>query len=183
MASGFRGNYGEHGVDGYYRSHGQDYRNPHEPVVRHLIQHSFEHWHLSPSSVLDLACGSGEVTLALRQIGVHQLEAMDPFTTQAYLARTGSQAEPISFEDIEAGKLADRSYDLIICSFALHLAVISRLPLLLFQLSRISPLLMVITPHKRPLINPAWNWILADELQHQRVRSRLYRYSLADGIS
>jgi 2-polyprenyl-3-methyl-5-hydroxy-6-metoxy-1,4-benzoquinol methylase len=164
------------GVDGFYAAHGATYRNPHEATVKKLLQTVALEWALDLSHVLDLACGSGEATLALRALGAN-VTGIDPYTGAAYCDRTGSTAEPLSFEDIAAGALEGRAYSLIVCSFALHLAMESRLPTLCWQLAQISPALLVLTPHKRPAIQAAWGWTLEAETTLERVRARLYRSS------
>jgi len=130
---------------------------------------------LDTTRVLDLACGSGEVTMALWQIGVTQVTGVDPFTAAAYRARTGQPALPHTFEQVAAGVLATERFSLIVCSFALHLADESRLPLLCYQLSLIAPVLLIVTPIKRPHLRTAWGWTLEHEQLEDRVRLRLYR--------
>ena len=62
------------------------------------------------------------------------------------------------------------------CSFALHLvADKSLLFSVCTQLSLMSDHLIVITPHKRPNIEPHMGWTLLDEQVIDRVRLRLYR--------
>ncbi len=161
------------GPQEFYRQHGGDYRNPHEHIVRAVLAQAVPGWKLDLSRVLDLACGSGEATLALRELGA-TVEGADPFTGESYLARTGTPALPLSFENIAWGALAGQRFSLIVCSFALHLLEESRLPTLCFALSRLSPALIVVTPLKRPRIKPAWGWTLVDEILVQRVRARLY---------
>jgi len=78
-------------------------------------------WQPDLSHVLDLAAGSGEVTLLLRERGVSRVDGIDPYTAEAYRQRTNQEAEPLTFADIAAGSLAGRRYSLIVCSFALHL--------------------------------------------------------------
>lgn len=175
-----RPQYDEHSVAGYYSSFGDSYRNPHEPIIARLLPRVALEWQLDLSHVLDLACGSGEVTLALRELGA-SVAGMDPYTQVAYLERTGSVAEAFSFEDIAAGALEGRAYSLIVCSFALHLAEASRLPMLAQQLARISPALLVLTPHKRPALKPEWGWRLAAEVLEDRVRARWYVSALHAG--
>jgi SAM-dependent methyltransferase len=174
ISSGIRGQYERHGSDGYYRRFGKDYRNPHEPIVRESILSAIERWKPELSNVLDLAAGSGEATLALRQAGAGRIDGIDPYTFEAYQRRTGHEAERITFHQVAAGALADRNYDLIVCSFALHLCEASRLPRLASQLALISPALLVLTPHKRPEIRPAWGWRLEGEFIADRVRTRMY---------
>ncbi|MBK9317139.1 MAG: class I SAM-dependent methyltransferase [Acidobacteria bacterium] len=171
-----RSQYEALGVTRYYSEYGASYRNPHEPVVREIIGLALNHWHPDLSNVLDLACGSGEVTLALRDLATCpdnvRVSGIDPYTAEAYRARTGNTADPISFEQIGGGALAGRRYSLIICSFAMHLIDQSWLPVLLLQLGLISDTMWILTPHKRPEFRPEWGWILNDELIFNRVRVR-----------
>lgn len=170
-----RKEYEQHGVEGFYEQHGGDYRNPHEAAVRLALREGLSRWQVDLSHVLDLACGSGEVTLALLELGCDQIDGTDPYTVEAYRARTGRQAEPLTFEQIAEGALEGRRYSLIVCSFALHLLARSRLPVVAYQLSRVAPALIVLTPHKRPRLSEAWGWRLEEEIVVDRVRARLYR--------
>ena len=175
VAPSIRREYENHGVAGFYLEGGSTYQNPHEPQIRLSLQRVVPAWKLDLSRVLDLAAGSGEVTLALRELGAEKIDGIDPYTHQAYCDRTGQPASKETFETIADGALSDRRYSLIACSFALHLVDLSRLPQLAYQLSLIAPQLLVITPHKRPQIQSAWGWELTEEAVYQRVRSRLYR--------
>jgi SAM-dependent methyltransferase len=170
-----RGEYKKHGVLGYYQQFGAAYRNPHELAVRRALHTAVPAWGLDLARVLDLACGSGEAALALRELGAERVEGVDPYTAAAYQARTGSPAEALTFEAIAAGALDGRRYSLIVCSYALHLLAPSRLPRLAYQLSRLAPALLVLTPHKRPALRPEWGWQLAGELRVERVRVRAYQ--------
>ena len=170
-----RGEYERRGVRAFYEQAGADYRNPHEAQVRACIRHAAGAWNLDLSHVLDLAAGSGEATLALRELGAARADGIDPYTADAYAGRTGSPAERLTFEQIAAGALAGRRYSLIVCSFALHLCEPSRLPVLAQQLSLTSDSLLVLTPHKRPVIRTEWGWELTGEQVIERVRARLYR--------
>jgi hypothetical protein len=173
-AGSVRAKYERHGADAYYRDHADDYTNPHEPEVRQCIETALGRWKLDLSRVLDLAAGTGEATLALRELGVHRVNAADPYLFSQYERRTGQVCERFSFEDIVGGALATRNYSLIVCSFALHLVDASRLPSVCLQLSLITPTLLVLTPHKRPEIRQQWGWTLRDEFVWARVRTRLY---------
>lgn len=186
MAS-IRSAYEKEGVHAYYAESGAAYRNPHEAAVRAALSAALGHWPaLDLAHVLDLACGSGEITLALREMcpapGVLQVDGIDPYTGEAYRERTGQPAEACSFEQIAAGALAGRQYSLIVCSYALHLAPVSRLPLLAYQLARMAPALLVLSPHKRPQLRPEWGWRLEGELYVERVRVRWYTADRGEGI-
>ena len=171
--SSIRPKYEELGVTGFYAASGATYRNPHEAIIRRLLHQVTLEWDCDLSNVLDLACGSGEVTLSLRELGA-KVSGIDPFTGAAYFDRTGLVAETQSFDDVYAGALEGRRYSLIACSFALHLADVSKLPVLAHQLARVSPALLILTPHKRPALQPAWGWALQAETMLERVRARLY---------
>ncbi|MFB2897000.1 hypothetical protein ACE1CI_29145 [Aerosakkonemataceae cyanobacterium BLCC-F50] len=170
-----RKEYEEYSVQGFYERFGDEYRNPHEAIIKRVIEESVNQWQLNCQQVLDLACGSGEVTLAMQSLGVTNIDGIDPYTYNAYFERTGKQAEIYTFEDIAAGVLTGRNYSLIVCSFALHLVSQSRLPLLLYQLSLIADTMVIVTPHKRPQLKAEWGWIFLDEITIERVRAWLFQ--------
>ena len=172
MPEKIRLQYEKLGIDGYYQTHGSNYRNPHEKQIHALLEQIRPQ--LDLARVLDLACGSGEVTLKLLEFGA-KVEGIDPYTGAAYLERTGQTAQAISFEDLANGALEGQRYSFIVCSVALHLVPISRLALLCYQLGQISSSLLVLTPHKRPILKPEWGWRLEQELFFERIRARLYR--------
>ena len=172
-----RNQYEQHGVESYYSQFGSDYRNPYEPIIHEALKIAVERWQLDLTHILDLACGSGEATLALKVLGAGEIDGIDPFTNDAYFRRIGKPAENFNFEQIARGGLAERRYSLIVCSFAMHLIEESWLPALLAQLGMISDHLLILTPHKRPEINFAWGWSLTDEFVYDRIRVRIYRKS------
>jgi SAM-dependent methyltransferase len=173
-----RPQYEAHGVTGFYEQFGATYSNPHEPQIRALLSRLIFDWRLDLSNVLDLACGSGEVSsLLLSQGGT--VSGIDPFTFEAYRKRIGFEAEQFSFEDIANGALEGRNYSLIVCSFALHLVDASRLPTVAYQLSRISDALLILTPHKRPHLKPDWGWMLGPVVLEAKVRARLYHKAVS----
>jgi 2-polyprenyl-3-methyl-5-hydroxy-6-metoxy-1,4-benzoquinol methylase len=144
---GIRDEYQEEGVENYYLQHGSDYENPHFDQVRQLLMQNEER--IDYSQVLDLSCGSGEVSLVLKELGYADTQASDPYTQEAYTARLGKSCQPWSFEDIVKGCLEDQ-YSSIICSFAMHLCAEDLLFPLVYQLFQHTARVVVITPHKRP---------------------------------
>lgn len=166
--------YETHGVRAFYVTRGSAYRNPHERQIRRSLEIAVRSGDLDFTRVLDLAAGSGEATLALRELGAAAIDGIDPFTFEAYQQRTGQPARRETFEQISGGALAGRDYSLIVCSFAMHLVERSRLPQLAMQLSFIADQLLILTPHKRPTIRAEWGWSLESERVAERVRSRLY---------
>ena len=169
-----RERYAATGVEAFYRAEGAAYRNPHEPALRRCLATVCALWEPDLARVLDLACGSGEATLALRALGCQEVVGVDPYTGTAYRERTGQEALALGFAEIAAGDLDGHRYTFIVCSFALHLAERSRLPLLAARLTALAPALLVLTPHKRPHLHPAWGWQLREEFVQERVRARLY---------
>lgn len=167
-----RTGYVEHGVEGYYRRVAATYHNPHEPAVAEAIALAHARSPLPLDRVLDLACGSGEATRALLTLGARHIDGVDPYTAAAYHHRTGRHAAPHTFADIAHGALAHTRYDLIICSFALHLEAPSRLPATTWALAQIADELLITSPHKRPPIEDGW--IEVDHFRHHRVHVRRF---------
>jgi SAM-dependent methyltransferase len=178
MAEKIRLQYETLGVEGFYQAHGDTYRNPHEKQIHDLLEQFAPLLNLS--NTLDLACGSGEVSLKLLEFGA-VISGIDPFTATAYFKRTGLTAENLNFEQIANGVLEHRRYSLIICSFAMHLAAASRLPLLIYQLANISPHLLIVSPHKRPILKPEWGYCLETTKNFERVKGKLYRSAFFEG--
>lgn len=132
--------------------------------------------------MLDLACGSGEVTLSLQELlGADALDvtATDPYTHAAFKERTGKACETISFEDIENGAYEERRFDCVFCCFAMHLVEDSHLTALCTQLALVARHLVVLSPHKRPEISATMGWRLREEAVVDRIRIRWYESSLA----
>ena len=179
-----RSAYDELGAAGFYKEHGSGYTNPHEPSLAAVLPMALQTWadggqlELPLRSCLDLACGSGEATVAFSAwagAAGCELDACDPFTHEAYERRVGRPAHRWSFEEVAGGVLDELPpYDLVIASFCLHLLDRSYLHTTLAALARSARLLVVLTPHKRPTIEPSTGWSAAGEVLHDRIRARLY---------
>ncbi|CAE6542515.1 unnamed protein product [Rhizoctonia solani] len=136
-----------------------------------------------------------------------RIVATDPYTSDAYHARTGLPCIAISFHDVAVDGLPDVSkisvpdkigengsqsdetienlaevvshpedrepYDLVICSFALHLLTTpGSLYELLSTLSYGARWLVVLEPHKKPEIKDGWGWTLWDITTWQVAQGR-----------
>jgi len=184
----FRSAY-EHGVADYYEREGSNYSNPHEPQVRTALRLLLSGRRVDTTHVLDLACGSGEITRALLDYNAGRLTgkprgpfsvlAVDPYTGAAFQqALAGCDTKgttvvhrPYSFENIAAGLLSAARISTVICSYAMHLLEPSRLPVLLHQLAVISPSLVILSPHKKPVIDhPSWRLSTEDVVERVHVR-------------
>ena len=159
-----RNMYSELGVDEFYKEFGNEYKNPHSEIIKKLLADVEV-----GDRVLDLCCGSGEVTRCFPEKDVI---GCDPYTHKLYSKLTGREVLTYSFKDIALGALADYSFDTVICSFALHLCEDSMLNPVLYQLASISDKLIILTPHKRPVIKSYWH--LDREVIIDRVRLREY---------
>jgi SAM-dependent methyltransferase len=187
--------YNRLGVDQYYQLHARDYRNVHYAEIvlaMNVLMKAYQRNEgCSESlSVLDLACGSGEATLALQEWQTAEgttapvtlnIDGADPFTGPAYEERTGKVAFTFSFEDVARGCLSERllQYDLCVCSFAMHLIQDkSYLWCTLNALARSCKFLALLSPHKNPHVAASSGWVLEYEKVEARVRLRLYRSTL-----
>jgi len=165
--------YSEIGVEEYYSECHLDYKNPHESIIKTLIEKA-KNDRLIGKNVLDLCCGTGEVTQLLKGYNV---TGVDPYMSKAYFNRTGKEALNLSFKDIVEGCLKDK-FDTIICSFALHLCPKSMLPYLLWNLGECAKTLIVISPNKRPDCDSVSGWMLVDEYIEKRIRMKIYMRSM-----
>lgn len=141
--------------------------------------------------LFDLAAGSGEATLAAQAwFSRHRSEiapkllvsACDPFTHELYTTRTGFPCGKQSFRDIQIDGLAiaegriNNKYDVIVCSFALHLCPASEVFGLLYILSLAAKWLVVLAPHKRPEVGTEMGWERRGQgVMIERTRGRLYQ--------
>ncbi|KAK7056640.1 hypothetical protein VNI00_002357 [Paramarasmius palmivorus] len=120
------------------------------------------------------------------QFSTPKVIAADPYTSAAFVERTGLPCSSSSFREIAEGTLPeDVSYifpsnrdgqelitesdglsvgltpviEMTVCSFALHLVESSsELFSLLWELSTKSRWLIVLAPHKKPEIKEGWGW-------------------------
>ncbi|EPY53443.1 fungal protein [Schizosaccharomyces cryophilus OY26] len=195
-----RANYAQ-GVDVYYQKSGSTYRNLHFYALRLLtmdcLSRFWDHNDKTRSSefhIIDLACGSGEITQVVREwellgkkksvegdssrarkklsirsipLGYPPIEivATDPYTGEAYEQNVGVPCLNLNFQDVADGKFppskaVDGIYDLVICSFALHLLTDpSKLFATCYALATQCRWLLIVSPHKQPILKPEWGWI------------------------
>lgn len=164
--------YDEYGVDAYYRNHAGSYENPHFPEIEALLAQNLQR--IDCGCVLDLAAGGGEVTRALSGLGVEQISGCDPYTQALYRQNTGRSCLDLSFKDLIRAGLPGQ-YTAIVCSFALHLCPAKDLFPLVWNLFEAAPLLIVITPHKRPDLSALTGIAMIWEDSVQTVRAKRVR--------
>lgn len=166
-----RKEYEDKGVTEFYKNSGESYINPHEPLIAKGLKKVWFDWRLPKTNILDLACGSGEISRALHTLNCKQIIGCDPYTFKSYQLKTGYPVQQHSFEDISAGKMGVQRFKIIVCSYAMHLIEESKLPLLLYNLSQMSPLLLIVSPHKKPELKSPKNEIILD-----RIHFKLYEF-------
>lgn len=176
-ASAIRNQYSAMGVDEYYAAHGGSYRNPHFAQIDALLRQNAHR--VACESALDFCCGSGEVSEVLRAMGFSGTTACDPYTREAFERNIGGQCLGWSFKDVLRGKL-EGEFSAVICSFAMHLCPKEQLHPLAHALLDRAPLLVIITPHKRPQLETLDGIALAFEdyaltQRGKKVRLKAYK--------
>ena len=88
IEGGFSKAYKTKGVDRFYQENGNNYNNPHKYDIERIIRKQLA----KPnniininSSILDLACGNGEITKPLLSFGYKNIRGTDPYTAEAYI--------------------------------------------------------------------------------------------------
>ncbi len=155
MFKSVREGYSTEGVENYYAQHGDAYVNPHELFIIDLINKNESR--IDYSRVLDMSCGSGEITRALQNLGYENMLGCDPFTAKLYREKTGCACLEYTFADFLLPKtLTDTHFETkfstTICSFALHLAPEKILYSFVQAMWQLSDVFVIITPHKRPAL-------------------------------
>ena len=149
-------NYQKYGVEEYYKNFGESYKNPHFQNLAHIFPKLLKEIPIDPESeVLDIACGSGEITQLLIKHGHNptKLRGMDPYTAKNYEKTTGLPCLENSFQDIIKGELTELRFDIVICSYALHLIETDELFGFLTELATITPRFILISPKKKLSLN------------------------------
>lgn len=165
---GFGQEYDKLGIKGYYQQIGDRYTNPHENDIKALITSIAK----PELSYLDLGAGNGIVSQALKDKNCLSVTGCEPYLTDCFIKNTGFKCLTHSFEDIAQKGLKEK-FDVIICSYAMHLVPESYLPNLLFQLKQVADQLVILTPHKRPEISNFWE--LSYETVLNKTTLRIYK--------
>ncbi len=159
-----RNAYAEQGVENYYRKKGNVYENPHFPFIRQLLRQN--EGRIDYAKIFDFCAGGGEATLVVQELGYAEQIGCDPFTHKLYVKNTGKSCWSLSFEDVVKGKLGKaklfeneekKPFSCTICSFAMHLCPEKMLFSLTEQLFKVSEKIVIITPHKRPVLESLAN--------------------------
>lgn len=169
-----RQNYEIYGVEDFYKKIGSDYKNPHSDMIKDAIIEINSKNIVDFSNVLDLASGMGEVTSILKELGYNDIVGCDPYLYNEYMKETGKKCYKYSFEDIQQGKLDNKKYSTIVCSYALHLAEPSIISTLMWKLSLISEYFIIISPNNNPIIKENNGWELINSFRKSKSKIRIY---------
>lgn len=169
-----RSKYQKYGVKNFYQFNFDQYKNPHEPIIKKTMDYINDNWDINLNKTLDLACGTGIISKSLLTLGYKDIDACDAYSCEYYQKETNRKCKIVSFDDIINGKLDNKKYDTIVCCFALHLLEESKLPIFLYKLTQISKQLLILSPHKRPEIREEFGWSLQNEIVIDKVRTRLF---------
>lgn len=174
--------YAKYGVDNYYKFYGDTYQNHHyEQITKLLIKNIPLIINNKNTKILDLCCGDGLVTSVLTHLNYNNICGCDPYLDKKYSSSTNKYCYNYNFIDIINGKLDDE-FNVVICSFAMHLCDKNNLFCLISQLQYNSNMekLIIVTPHKNPDLNDICNISYQDyELTKKgsKVRFRLYDFT------
>jgi 2-polyprenyl-3-methyl-5-hydroxy-6-metoxy-1,4-benzoquinol methylase len=171
-----REEYLRNGVEGYYK-HIKDYSNPHIEQIKELLIRNIGRIKLD--NILDMCCGSGEVTKILLNNGINDIKGSDKYTQSIYTKNTEKLCLDLSFKDILARKLSG-NFSTIICSFALHLVDEKDLRMITYELFNHTENLIIISPHKRPFLDKLPNVKLVHKdfsltSKGKKVHLRIYK--------
>lgn len=151
--------------------------------MRQLLHNNKERINYNQS--FDFCCGGGEVSMALKDLGYTNTIASDPFTQAAYAKNINKNCLDYTFMDIIKGKLTG-VYTSIICSFAMHLCPEKQLYSLVWQLFNHTNSLIIITPHKRPIledlegVNLVFEDFVLTKERGKKVRLKCYSNKLVN---
>lgn len=173
---GFRLHY-KQGVESFYINNGNRYKNPHIKSIQQSISILIKQINLvAKLPILDFCAGGGEVSLALAQLNItNTIIGSDPYTYQLYEYNTGNKTYRWSFDDVMNCSLEDFDFNIIICSYALHLCPKEKLKLVSLELSKHCRYLGVITPFKAPLLHEEHGFKLIYTFAISKTKTYLYQ--------
>lgn len=176
--NGFRKHY-KNGVKEFYLTNGMKYYNPHHSDISTGINFLFKIKN-NINKILDLCAGGGEVTKAVLYMKYNvNIVGADPFTYKLYEFNTKLKCYKWSFDDIMEGCI-DEQFDMIICSYALHLCEKNKLYNIMESLSRSTKYLCVISPFKLPYVCECivkMNFVKEEEFKCGKARFFIYKFS------
>lgn len=164
-----RETYKKIGVTKFYENIGENYENLHFNQVKYLIEKNLIFLD-KENKILDLCCGKGEVSSILFNHGFKKLWGCDPYLHKTYEKLCKRRCFPYSFKNLLEGKLTE-NFDVIICSFGLHLCPEKQLTSLLniFRYYLGIKTLIIITPNKKPNLEG-----LIYQEEYKRVKYKVY---------
>lgn len=164
--------------DLYYINNGNSYSNPHEASIQKIVKNLVQKFFTIQYSYLDLGCGGGQVSKALDSIGCKNVVGLDPYTTSLYKKNCSYHILAHSFQDVAYNKIQLDACDVVIASFSLHLCPTNDLKLLCINLALVCKWLVIISPHKNPVLTEDCKFKLVEIFKTDRIHVRIYKSSL-----
>ena len=100
-----RNNYQKFGVEDYYINVSDNYINPHLQFIEKAMTKVISDYDIDFNKVLDLACGTGEITNILKLNNINNVIGLDPYLYKEYIKNTNNKCLTYSFKDIQQGIL------------------------------------------------------------------------------
>ena len=175
-------NYQKYGVENYYKNHGESYKNPHFQNLAYIFPKILKEIPINPeASILDLACGSGEITQLLIKNGHNpsKIKGMDPYTSKNYEKTTGLTCLEKSFQDIIRGDLSEVHFDVIVCSYAVHLMKDEELFGFFTELASMTPRFIVISPNRKFALDH-FRWKIKTETYYPTEKIKVFEILRVD---
>lgn len=110
-------------------------------------------------------------------MGYANISGIDPYTHVKYEQMTGLKCRQLSFVDIVNGELDEERYDAIVISYALHLVKESMLHSFCQKIAQLAKKLIVISPHKFPVMKEHYGWKEIENSVMDRIHLRVFTSS------
>jgi hypothetical protein len=109
-------------------------------------------------------------------MGCKNVVGLDPYTTKLYKKNCTFPILAYSFQDVAYNKIQLDKYDVVIASFSLHLCPSNDLKLLCINLALSCKWLVIISPHKNPIITipKEYGFTLLHVSTIDRIHVRIY---------
>ena len=178
MMKGFKSKYFEqHSSPTEFYLTCKKYKNPHAnkfyEIIKRVIDWLPFNMQTSIEPILDLACGSGEVTRALLRYGIDNVIGIDPYLHEQYATITKRTVYDYSFEDIYLEKVLLEKYSIVFCAYALHLC--SHVDKILEVLKKYTEYLCIITPHGLPIVSEESGWQRIISFKYANIKVYIFQ--------
>ena len=114
------------------------------------------------------------MTVALQHLGYKNIYGIDPYTFEKYQEVTNIPCGKSTFIEILDGAIDDLKFDVIVISYALHLVKEGMMHNFCNKLAELAKKLIVISPHKFPVMKETFGWKEMEHFVLDRVHFRAF---------